>query len=378
VLTKRQYTGKDLLDDRFGRLRELPLALAELGHTVHGFCLSYRRREEGPLRDGSAAGWVTWHRINLGRLVWPAVSRYSALIARLARTSEPDVIWACSDAFHVILGGWVASRLGRPYVVDLYDDFESFGATKLLGVIPLFRRAVAAAQGVSCVSQPLAEKVRSEYRYRGPVAVVENATRLDMFRPLERSGCRRALGLPAGVPIVGTAGALDSNRGVELLFEAFRRLQREHSQLQLALAGPRNVAIPCSPGIHDLGVLALQRVPVFLNALDIAVVCNRNSDFARYCFPQKFCEIVACRVPVVVSAVGMVADLLAGQRHCLFQPESIDSLVHALRAQLASPRAAEFRVPHWQEVAVKLERLLAGAGCATPVIPVRSSAPLTD
>jgi teichuronic acid biosynthesis glycosyltransferase TuaC len=36
VLTKRQYMGKDLLDDRFGRFRELPLELARLGHEVIG------------------------------------------------------------------------------------------------------------------------------------------------------------------------------------------------------------------------------------------------------------------------------------------------------------------------------------------------------
>ena len=41
VITKRQYTGKDLLDDRFGRLREIPLALAEKGYKVQGLCLSY-------------------------------------------------------------------------------------------------------------------------------------------------------------------------------------------------------------------------------------------------------------------------------------------------------------------------------------------------
>jgi hypothetical protein len=35
VLTKRQYMGKDLLDDRFGRFRELPLELAKLTRVRH-------------------------------------------------------------------------------------------------------------------------------------------------------------------------------------------------------------------------------------------------------------------------------------------------------------------------------------------------------
>ena len=58
VLTKRQYMGKDLLDDRFGRFRELPLELARLGHQVHGLCLSYRARNEAQChRLYRLAGW---------------------------------------------------------------------------------------------------------------------------------------------------------------------------------------------------------------------------------------------------------------------------------------------------------------------------------
>ena len=45
VLTKRQYMGKDLLNDRFGRFRELPLELARLGHVIMGLATSYRQKE---------------------------------------------------------------------------------------------------------------------------------------------------------------------------------------------------------------------------------------------------------------------------------------------------------------------------------------------
>ena len=62
VLTKRQYTHKDLLDDRFGRLREIPLELARRGHRVTGLCLSYRSREEDWVSDGP----VRWKSINAG------------------------------------------------------------------------------------------------------------------------------------------------------------------------------------------------------------------------------------------------------------------------------------------------------------------------
>jgi hypothetical protein len=43
--------GKDLLDDGFGRFRELPLGLARLGRDVTGIAISYRRRKEGTVVD---------------------------------------------------------------------------------------------------------------------------------------------------------------------------------------------------------------------------------------------------------------------------------------------------------------------------------------
>ena len=46
VLTKRQYTNKDVIDDRYGRLWEIPMALAREGHDVTCVCLSYQSSSE--------------------------------------------------------------------------------------------------------------------------------------------------------------------------------------------------------------------------------------------------------------------------------------------------------------------------------------------
>ena len=56
VLSKRQYMSKDLIDDRYGRFRELPLAMAAQGAAVRGFCLSYRKRGPGEIEDSDGRG----------------------------------------------------------------------------------------------------------------------------------------------------------------------------------------------------------------------------------------------------------------------------------------------------------------------------------
>jgi teichuronic acid biosynthesis glycosyltransferase TuaC len=169
ILTKRQYMGRDLLDDRYGRFRELSLALASKGHQVDGVCLSYRLRDEGTRKDSSAVGRVEWQSLNLLRLLDPGAKGYWRAIDRMTASGRPDVIWACSDAPHALLGLRAARRLGAKVVIDLYDNFESYGLTRLPGMRGALRRSVVEADGVTCVSQPLAEFVRDQYGYAGRI-----------------------------------------------------------------------------------------------------------------------------------------------------------------------------------------------------------------
>ncbi len=363
VLTKRQYMAKDLLDDRFGRFREVPLELAKLGHQVVGICLSYSSREVGLTDDFAPDGHtkVTWYSFNLGRGVIPGIIKHLARTASLVKQFRPDLIWACSDSFHAIFGVWLATFCRTKCVVDLYDNFESFQATMIPGIRPLFRRAVRAADGVTCVSHRLADLVVRSYHRAGPVMILENAVRRDLFYHRERTACRDRLGLPQEVKILGTAGALYASRGIDVLFRGFERLASEEN-LHLAIAGPRdsNIHIPYGPRVHDLGILPLERVPILLNALDVAVVCNRNSNFGLYNFPQKAREIIACKTPLVAAAVGTMTDLLSSHPECLFDPESAESLARSIRLQLAHPTIIGVQVPAWSDAAQQLERFFLG------------------
>lgn len=362
VLTKRQYTGKDLLNDRFGRLRELPLELAKLGHDITGICLSYRQRQEGLTtdRDPDSDARVNWHSLNLGKLVIPGLARYFLKSGKLARDFRPDIIWACSDSFHAIFGVWLAELSGAKCVIDLYDNFESFPATWLPGVLSLFKRAARTADGVTCVSQQLADRVIRKYRRRGLTLVLENGVRANLFYPQDRTLSRRRLGLPEDMKIIGLAGALYRRRGIHTLFRGFELLSSQEKNLHLAIAGPRNhrSQIPRGPRVHDLGVLPLEKVPHLINALDLAVVCNRDSLFGQFNFPQKFYEIVACRTPLIAASVGAVKELLARYPECLFEPDNPQSLANAARSQLSKPTIPELKATGWSEIAKRLEAFL--------------------
>ena len=355
VLTKRQYMNKDLLDDRFGRFREIPLELARRGHRVKGLCLSYASRGNGMVEDGP----VGWESIDATSLVLPGVARFLSRASQLAKSV--DFIWACSDSIYGIIAYLLGRRHGVPVVFDLYDNFEYFLAAKLPVIKQLYRWTLGRCHAVTCVSRPLAGLVRT-YRRRNGITVLENSVRTDLFRPMAKEKCRSRFGLPQDVIFIGTAGALDENRGIHHLFEAFFLLKRKCPSLRLLLAGPRRrgFPIPTDANLHDLGVLAFEEVPGLLNALDVAVVCNAENEFGKYCFPQKAREIMACGVPLVAAAVGSMRELLHANPEWLYSPDDSADLAKVLERRLSDRRADYQDVISWADAARCLEKVLEG------------------
>ena len=357
VLSKRQYTSRDLIDDRFGRLRELPLVLAAVGHDVAGICLSYRPRDEGRRDDVEGNSKVAWHVLNVKRLLpWGSTS-YWRTIDAIGRDFRPDLIWACSDALHAILGVRIAKRLKASLVIDLYDNFESFPATRFPGVTAAFRWALRCADGITCVSGPLARYVRETSSCKAPIEVIENAVPKGLFRPLDQANCRRELGLPADGLLIGTAGAISKSRGIETLFKAFEILAQERPDIHLVLAGAcdKGLTLPQNPRAHYLGMLPPKMVPAFLSTLNISVICNRESAFGKYCFPQKFYESIACGVPVVAAGTGVMRELLKDTPEHLYKPENVSDLVAVLRRQIDNPVASPLEAPTWTTQGSRLE-----------------------
>lgn len=351
VLSKRQYLGKDLLDDRFFRNFEIPEALAARGHVVQGVALSYRPRAQGIFQHSR----VEWASIN----AIPCFSKYLQLLSRKIKNFRPDIIWASSDAFHAMIAWRYCSRFNIPFVIDLYDNYESFGASRIPGVVPLLRTACRHAAGITVVSHSLDRFVIDQYGVQCPVRVVTNAIRKDIFFPRHKRDARKALGLPENAKLIGTAGAISAGRGIGALFEAFLRLAVDHQDLWLVYAGPRDET-PCNyphERIIDLGTLGLAEVSQVFNAIDVAVICNIDSPFGRYCFPQKLYEIVACGTPLVAAAVGDMADLLASWPQSLYAPGSVDALEAGLLAQLTNPVAVSLDVPDWMHAAAQVEDL---------------------
>lgn len=347
---------KDVIDDRYARLYELPNQLAHQGHRVQGICLSYREREQGRfIHYQQNAGLLEWQSFNLGNLIIPGFWRYLQQAEESILNFKPDLLIGCSDCLHAVITEYFSKKLNIPYFLDLYDNYESFGLAKIPGLLPLYRRAIRNAVGISCVSEPLSEYISQRYGNYN-VLTLESTIGGGDFYPQDKKSCRQQLRLPTDASIIGVAGSLYASRGIDLLYESFLDLARNDSNLHMALAGPVDdqCPIPSHPRIHYLGLLPHQEIASFYSTLDLAVVGMRDGDFGRYAFPQKTYEILACQTPVLAARLGALERIFKDYPECLYEPDNKSDLQHKIALLLAKPRTIDIPIPTWSEQAERL------------------------
>ena len=349
--------GKDVLDDRYGRMFETPLEFSRQGLDVSCFSLSYRnrgycRRYLNPHLEWTSIDFNIAHPNGLYRII--------RAILNHVRISRPASIVATSDIIHLGIGSYISHKTGVPLISDIYDNFESYGMYKFPFMQTIYRNALKKSRAVTCVSKPLSEYIEKYCNKACTIEVVENAVDHSVFKPMPKIDSRRKLSLPVDAILIGTAGALSEGRDIGTLYHAYKLLLSKGSDIHLVLAGRHltKIQIPDYGNIHYLGELDHNDIPYFYNALDLAIVPLTDSAFGRYCFPQKACEILACKRPLVSSSAGIMKDLLKDYPECLFDDGNVEMLVERILGQLKRAVVPDILVPDWSDQARKIKKLI--------------------
>ncbi len=163
---------------------------------------------------------------------------------------------------------------------------------------------------------------------RGRVEVVAPAVEHAFFAPGERSGARRALELPADVPVLLFVGRIQPLKGPDVAVRSLAAMRRVDAQLVIvggASGAEGDHEVRRLRGLIDeLGVRDRVRfVPpqphhilsTYYRAADVVVVPSRSESFGLVAL-----EASACGVPVVASAVGGLLTLVEHGRSGFLVP----------------------------------------------------------
>ena len=156
-----------------------------------------------------------------------------------------------------------------------------------------------------------------------PITRIPHVVDQDAFAPRDRAESRRELGVPVDAPTIvflASAGIRDRRKGFDLLEAALPAVQATHPDVQLIVAGPREIdyASPSGVPIHWLGSLAGDdALSLLYSAADVLAVPSREDNM-----PLTAMEAQTSGRAVVAFAIGGLPDIVAHHETGFLGPES--------------------------------------------------------
>jgi glycosyltransferase involved in cell wall biosynthesis len=206
--------------------------------------------------------------------------------------------------------------------------------------------------------QTVYDTLRDRRGYAGkPSRVLSPGVDTDAFRPdpVARTRMRRVLGWTSDEPVVGFAGRLVEEKGVDTVLQAFHGSKQRWNVLfvgggalaprieSLRLQHPSRVRLVRHVGHSDM--------PDYLRAMDVLCAPSRTTARWKEQFGRMLIEAMACGVPVVASDSGEIpyvlrdAGVLIPENDVAQWTERLDRLIAdaAMRTQLAARGLARVR-----------------------------------
>jgi glycosyltransferase involved in cell wall biosynthesis len=272
------------------------------------------------------------------------ISRFSFAVRLLpavrayARHWRPDIIHTVPP-----VASEAALRAGRavgvPVVASILSHVEAqWSALERPRVrAALFRRLERGAirrpfSRIICLTHHSRDVLLAEGMPSDQLVYVPPAIDTRKFGPRALPTVRAQLQLGRDVFIVGYAGALAPDKGVDQLIRAFARLQhRSHLRLLIAGDGAGRHALEelvttlKLNNVTFLGALSYQDMPGFMASLDLYVLPSLTENM-----PASLLEALGTETPVMSTAVGGVTEFLREGRGILLQDPRAATIAAAL------------------------------------------------
>ena len=153
-------------------------------------------------------------------------------------------------------------------------------------------------------------------------------------------------------PYIAFVGAMnDAKDGVNILIEAFNKINNDYPNLNLYLVGPWNYDTPAhQKRIKELileeriiwvGEYPRDSIPAIISNAKLLVLPRPDSKQAQGGFPTKLGEYLATGRPVSATTVGEISDYLKDKKSVYFaKPGSINSFTKSMSCALGDDNQA--------------------------------------
>jgi glycosyltransferase involved in cell wall biosynthesis len=358
-------------------VRSVTAAMQKLGHKV---TLAARRWDEGNPAP----------RVHRTERLSEQPSEAADQLERLILSERPDVVIE-RYSLHSAAARVATRRCGIPLMLEVNAPLAQ-EATRYRGLDdPCAEQreheTLRAADRIHVVSSALLRYVRS-VAPDVPAAWIPNGAEVSPFRAAPPP----ALATLAGRIVVGFVGSMKPWHGVELLVDAFARIQPRAPQAALALvgAGPglndvieRADRADLVGHVHGTGHVPHADVPSLVARFDIAVAPYLPvEDF--YFHPLKVVEYLAAGKPVIYSDQGDLRALI-GAGGLGYLPGSVDELAdrlaqllddQELRRRLARSAARRGAQLDWTVIAERVVRFAGGTPDVERADPLSTLTPI--
>lgn len=353
---KRFYTNKDVIRDQYGRLYYFPTTLAKRGHSVTVLCLDYKNLKpiQSHIEYFEGGGSIEW--VNSTFLYFI----FFKFIHILFKSKKSDLIIGASDIPCLYIAKIFSLIYGKKYIIDLYDNFESFGQANIFGFKKILEGCIKHANKIICVSEMLKDKISNQYQLNQPIYVMPNGISTQYFFKANKVQARKELGLPVEGFFIGTAGELSLMKGLAEVYQAWSEIERLNTNTYLILAGKIDKKLPLPTGdrVIYLGQLKEQDVGYLFRALDIGLIPAKDSDFGKYCFPQKMYEMLACNLDIVASKVGEISKVLKEYPNHLYEATDTADLTRKVLNQYNHMQKINIPCLTWAQLVADIDKKL--------------------
>ncbi len=248
-----------------------------------------------------------------------ALFEKSALKTALSLDGQFDFVYG----HFVLYGGLAAIKIGRALHIPSFFAFgECDFYTEVGNTYGLPKPdEIAGLTGIISVSQKNTKQLLDLGFAEGvPVITAPNATNLSLFHKLDKSECRKTLGIPQDKFVVGFVGGFIERKGDKRLMAAVERLDNVYA----AFAG-RGDNPPSGEKVLFCRPMEHEEVPILLNAADVFVLPTLAEGSCN-----AIVEAMACGCPIISSDLPFNDDALTDENAIRINPNSVDEIEAAI------------------------------------------------